>query len=40
LISSGKPRSGGHASVDSGEGKLAIAAANQQRGLTGTLGSQ
>jgi hypothetical protein len=40
LILSGKPRSGGHASVDSGESKLAIAAADQQRGFTVTLGSQ
>jgi hypothetical protein len=39
-IAGGKPRGGGHASIDSGEGKLAIGAANQQRGLAATLGSQ
>ena len=39
-ICSGKPRGGGHASVDSGQGKLAIAAANHQSGLAAALGGQ
>jgi hypothetical protein len=39
-ISSGKARGSGHATINSGKGKLPIAAADQQCGLAAALGSQ